>query len=136
MVTTNRQVPVDAFGSDPHGLVHLTGSLQVVARVTLGVPDGAPARVELLIDAAQVRGIGVESGARYQARGAYRFLHDPAELPILLDLVGTFELLGYGDSGTQHSRLLLAVPLHLTVQADGRITVGIEEPKLLPSPNG
>jgi hypothetical protein len=135
MVTTNRLISVDAFGSEPHGLVHLTGFLQVVARVTLGDPDGVPARVQLLLDAAQVRGLSVESGARYQARGAYRYILDPKELPIPLDLVSAFELLGYRRGNPQPTRLLLAVPVHGTVQADGRITVGIEDLKLLPSPS-
>jgi hypothetical protein len=136
MVTTNRLIPVDTFGSDPHGLVHLTGSLQVVARVTLGVPDGAPARVELLLDGAQVRGLGVETGARYEARGAYRLLHDPAELPITLDLVSVFELLGHTHDNPRPTRLLLVVRAHARVQADGRVKVGIEAPKLIASPSG
>jgi hypothetical protein len=136
MVTTNRLISVDAFGSDAHGLVHLTGLLQVVARVTLGDPDGVPAHVELLLDAAQVRGVGVENGAKYQARGAYRFILDPKELPVPVDLVSAFELLGYRHGNAQPTRLLLAVPFHVTVQADGRITVGIDDPKLLPSPSG
>jgi hypothetical protein len=135
MVTTNRLIPLDAFGSDPHGLVHLTGLLQVVARVTLGVPDGVPPHVELLLDAAQVRGLSMETGAHYQARGAYRFILDPKELPIPLDLVSAFELLGNGHGNMQPSRLLLAVPFHMKIEADGRITVGIDEPKLLPSPS-
>src|SRR5262245_11460874 len=117
MVTTNRLIPLDAFGSDPSGLVHLTGLLQVVARVTLGDPDGVPAHVELLVDAAQVRGVGVENGAHYQARGAYRFILDPKELPVPVDLVSAFELLGYGHGNPQPTRLLLAVPVHGTVQA-------------------
>jgi hypothetical protein len=136
MVTTNRLIPVDAFGSDPHGLVHLTGLLQVVARVTLGVPDGVPPHVELLFDAARVRGVGVENGAKYQARGAYRFILDPKELPVPVDLMSAFELLGYRHGNAQPTRLLLAVPVRGTVQADGRITVGIDDPKLLPSPSG
>jgi hypothetical protein len=135
MVTTNRLIPLDAFGSDPSGLVHLTGLLQVVARVTLGDPDGVPPHVELLFDAAQVRGQSVETGARYQGQGAYRFILDPKELPIPLDLVSAFELLGYGHGNPQPPRLLLAVPIHVTVQADGRITVGIEDLKLLLSPS-
>jgi hypothetical protein len=135
MVTTNRLIDVDAFGSDPYGLVHLTGLLQVVARVTLGEPDGLPPHVELLLDAARLRGVGVETGARYQARGAYRYILDPKELPIPLDLVSAFEFLGYRHGHLQPTRLLLAVPVRGTVQADGKITVGIEDLKLLLSPS-
>jgi len=111
MVTTNRLIPLDAFGSDPSGLVHLTGLLQVVARVTLGELDRAPAHVELLLDAAQVRGLGVETGGRYQARGAYRLILDPKELPMPLEMVSAFELLGYGHGDMQPPRLLLVVQI-------------------------
>jgi hypothetical protein len=135
MITTNRLLPLDAFGSNPHGLVHLTGLLQVVARVTLGVPGGVPPRVDLLLDAARVRGMGLETGAHYLARGAYRFSLDPKELPVPLDLVSTFELLGYGHGNMHPRRLLLAVTFHVKIEADGRITVGIDAPKLLPSPS-
>jgi hypothetical protein len=50
--------------------------------------------------------------------------------------VSAFELLGYRHGDAEPSRLLMAVPLHVTVQADGRVTVGIEDLKLLPSPSG
>jgi hypothetical protein len=53
-----------------------------------------------------------------------------------VDLVSAFELLGYAHGNPQPTRLLLAVPVHGTVQADGGITVGIEDLKLLPSPSG
>lgn len=135
MVTTNRLIPVDAFGSAPD-LVHLTGSLQVVARVTLGDPGGVPAHVELLLDAAQVRGVGVENGAHYQARGTYRFVLDLKELPSPVELASAFEFLGFRHGNAWPTRLLLVVPIHARVGADGRITMEIEELKLLPCPNG
>jgi hypothetical protein len=134
MVTTNRMVPVDAFRRDSKGLIHLTGSFQVLARVAMGEADGVPAHVELFFDAGQVRGVGLETGDRYQARGAYRFTHDAKELPSQLDLVSTFELLGYRRGNSQPIRLLLVVPFHVTVPADGRITTRIDDPKLLPCP--
>jgi hypothetical protein len=136
MVTTNRWIPIDTIASDARGLVHLTGLLQVVTRVTLGDPDGVPTHVELLVDAAQVRGLGLETGARYQARGAYRILHDPHELPNQLDLVGTFELLGYTHANSEPTSTLLVVPFRVTVQSDGRALAGLEEPTLLPCPGG
>jgi hypothetical protein len=136
MVTTNSLIPIDAFGSDPDGLIHLTGMFQLLARVRLGDADAAPAHVEAVLDATQVRGLGLETGARYQARGAYRLLHDPKELPVDLDLVSTFEFLGYGQGNPQPIRLLLVVPFHVTVQVDGRSTTCIDDPKLLPCPAG
>jgi hypothetical protein len=131
MPTTNSLIPIDAFAGDRDGLIHLTGSFQMLARVTLGEPDAAPAHVELCFDAAQVRGVGLESGARYQARGAYRIVHDPHELPNQLDLVGTFELLGYTRGDPQPTSMLLVVPFHVTVQSDGKALAGIEDPTLL-----
>jgi hypothetical protein len=134
MVTTNSLLPIDAFGRDPKGLIHLTGSFQVLARVAMGDADGVPACVELSFDAAQVRGMGLETGDRYRARGTYRFTYDAKELPSQLDLVSTFELLGYGRGNPQPIRMLLVVPLHVTVPPDGRITTRIDDPKLLPCP--
>jgi hypothetical protein len=136
MVTTNRVLPIDAFGRDPRGVIHLTGSFQVLVRVEMGGADGVPAHVELCFDAGQVRGVGLETGDRYQAQGAYRFTRDAIELPTQLDLVSTFELLGYGRENPQPTRLLLVVPFHVAVPADGKITTYIDDPKLLPCPYG
>jgi hypothetical protein len=136
MVTTNRMIPIDAFRREPKGLIHLTGSFQVLARVVIGDADGVPAHVELFFDAGQVRGVGLETGTRYHARGAYRFTHDAKEFPSQLDLVSTFELLGYGRGNPEPIRLLLVVPFHVMVPADGRITTRIDDPKLLPCPYG
>jgi hypothetical protein len=134
MVTTNSLIPIDAFAGDISELIHLTGSFQVLVRVTMGDPEAVPAHVELMLDAAQVRGAGLETGDRYQARGAYRFMHEVSELPSQLDLVSTFELLGYGRGNPQPIRLLLVVPFHVTVPPEGRITTRIDDPKLLPCP--
>jgi hypothetical protein len=68
------------------------------------------------------------------AGGAYRFTHDAKELPSQLGLVSTFELLGYRRGDPQPIRLLLVVPFHVLVPADGRITTRIDDPKLLPCP--
>jgi hypothetical protein len=136
MVTTNRLVPVEAFGIDTPDLVHLTGSLQLLTRVTIGGPDDLLAHVEVCFDAARVRGVGLTSGVRYQARGAYRFKEDPTELPVSLDLVSTFELLRHGPDAPTPGRLLLVVPFRVTVQSDGKVTAHMEAPTLLPCPGG
>jgi hypothetical protein len=134
MVTTNRLIPIDTFASDADGLIHLTGRMQVVGRVTLTDGGAVPAHVELLFDAAQVRGVGLVTGARYQARGAYRCVDDPKELPVPLDRMSTFEILVYRPGDPQPSHLLLVMPFHVTVQPDGAIIVGTGEPKLIPCP--
>jgi hypothetical protein len=146
MVTTNRLISIEAFGSDPPELVHLTGSFQVVARVTMedaapaspppasGYPAraaGGPVHVEVCCDAARVRGVGLKSGARYEARGAYRLVDDAPELPAPLHLVSAFELLRH-DPGDLPTRLLLVIHARVTVQTDGKVSVGIEAPQLLP----
>src|SRR5947209_15579028 len=91
MVTTDRRIPIDVFGSDPPEIVHLTGSFQVLARVTIAGPDDLPAHVEVCFDAARVRGVGLKTGARYAAGGAYRFIDDLPELSFRL--VSAFEFL-------------------------------------------
>jgi hypothetical protein len=136
MVTTNRLIPVEAFGRDPPELVHLTGSFLLLTRVTIGSPDDLPAHVELCFDAVQVRGVGLKTGVRYQARGAYRFREDPKELPVSLDLVSTFELLRHGPDDPTPRRLLLVVPFRVMVQSDGKVTAHVEAPTLLPCPGG
>jgi hypothetical protein len=136
MVTTNRLIPIQAMGSDAPELVHLTGSVQMLARVRVGGPDDLPAHVELCFDAAGVRGAGLKSGARYQARGAYRVIEDPPELPMPFVLVSAFELLRHAPGDPPPTRLLLIVPFRVTVQADGRVMAGMEDPTLLPCPGG
>jgi hypothetical protein len=134
MVTTNSVTFIDAFGSDPPEIVHLTGSFQVLARVTVGEPDAMPAHLEISLDAVRVRGVGLETGVRYQARGAYRVVDDLGELPVSLKLVGTFELLRHRPGDPLSTLLLLAAPFRVTVQDDGRVRVEMEIPTLLPSP--
>ena len=136
MVTTDRRIMIDAFGSDPPELVHLTGSFQVVARVTIGGADDRPAHIEVCLDAARVRGVGLKSGTRYEARGAYRFSDDLRDLPVQIRLVSAFELLRHGAGESPPTRLLLVVPFQVTVQADGKVTAGMEGPMLLPCPGG
>jgi hypothetical protein len=131
MVTTQRLIPVEALGSDPPELVRLTGSFQVLARVTLATGDELPAHVELCFDAARVRGVGLKKGARYEARGAYRLSDTMRELPVPLDRVAAFELLRHGPGEQNSGRLLLIVPFRVTVRTDGKVTVGMETPTLL-----
>lgn len=132
MVTTNRLIPIEAIGSDPPEVVHLTGSFQVVARVTMAGDAGRLAHVEVCCDAVRVRGVGLKSGARYEARGASRFVDDAPELPAPLQWVTAFELLRYGFTGQPATLLLLVVRLRVMVQTDGKARVGIEDPQLLP----
>ena len=134
MVTTDRRIPIEAFGSDPPELVHLTGSFQVLARVTMGDDDDLAAHVEVSFDAARVRGVGLKSGARYEARGAYRFIDDLPERSFRL--VSAFELLRHGTGVPQPACLLLVVPFQVTIQPNGKVTAGMEAPRLLPCPNG
>ena len=136
MVTTDRRIPLDAIRSDPAELLHLTSSFQVLARVTLADAADSPARLDVSFDAARVRGVGLKSGALYAARGAYRFSDDLPELAAPFNLVSVFELLRLGSDGPDPSRLLLVVPFQVTVQADGKVTTGMEDPKLLPCPGG
>jgi hypothetical protein len=87
-------------------------------------------------DAARVRAVGLKTGARYRARGAYRFSDDLPELPVPVHLVSAFELLRHGSNDAQPAHLLLGVPFQVTVQADGKVTAGMEDPVLLPCPGG
>jgi hypothetical protein len=137
MVTTNRLIPIEAIGSDPPELVHLTGSFQVVARVTEEraahpLAGTRPARLEVCCDAGRVRGVGLKSGARYEARGAYRLVDEPQELPVPLHLASAFELLRHRAGDPHPAHLLLVVCLRVTIRTDGKVTVGIEDPQLVP----
>ena len=136
MVTTDRRIPIEAFGSDPPELVHLTGSFQVLARVTLGGCDDLPAHVEVCFDAAGVRGVGLKTGTRYAARGAYRLIDDLPEASVPVHLVSTFEILRHGVGDGQAPRLLLVVPFQVAIQNDGRVRVEVDNPTLLPCPGG
>jgi hypothetical protein len=136
MITTHRPIALNAFGRDPHELVHLTGVFQALVRVTRGDRDDLPAPVEDCFDAAHVRGAGLESGCKYQARGAYRLLDDPRELPASFDLLTAFELLRHEPEGSEPTRLLLVVPFRVTVQTEGRAEVSVGDPALLPCRSG
>jgi hypothetical protein len=136
MVMTDGRIPIDTFASDPPELVHLTGSFQVVARVTIGGAADRPAHTEVCLDAARVRGVGLRTGARYEARGTYRFSDDLPELPAPFDRVSAFELLRHGCGEPPPTPLLLVVRFQVTVQSTGRVIAGMEAPRLLPCPGG
>jgi hypothetical protein len=136
MITTHDPISLNAFATDAHGLVHLTGFFQALIRVALGDRDDLPARVELCFDAAHVRGTGLESGHKYQARGTYRLREDPKELPASLDLLTAFELLCHELDSLEPTRLVLVVPFRVMVHADGRAEVTAGELTLLPFPVG
>ena len=132
MATTNRLIPLDAFGRDPPDLVHLTGSIQVLARVTMGGADDLPAHVELCFDAASVRGMGLKSGARYWVEGVHQSRHQPGEFSAPFDVVSRFELRRCAPDGSQPSELTLIVCFTVTVPSDGRVMVAAEDVELLP----
>jgi hypothetical protein len=134
MVTTNRLIPIDAIGLDPPEPVHLTGLVQMLTRVTMGDTHDRPVHIELYLDAARVRGLGLQNGTRYQARGAYRLVDDLKESAVPFELIGSFELFRHGTGDAHPGRLLLIVPIHVTVQADGKVTATLDSPKLLSCP--
>jgi hypothetical protein len=132
MITTHLPIPLNAFGRDDHGLVHLTGFFQALVRVTPGDRDNLPAHVELSFDAAHIRGAGIESGRKYEARGAYRLRDDPRELPASFDLLAAFELLRHQTEGSEPARLVLAIPFRVKIQTDGRAEVSLGDLTRLP----
>ena len=132
MVTTNRLVSLDAVGREGTDLIHLTGPLQVVARAAMDRPDGLPPEIELRIDAARVRGVGLKTGARYWAKGVHQSRHAPGEVAAPLDVLARFELLGCAPDGRQPIRLTLMVRFRVTVPVDGRVRVEASEVELLP----
>jgi hypothetical protein len=136
MVTTDCRIPIDTFASDPPELVYLTGSFQMITRVTIGGAADQPAHTEVCLDAARVRGVGLRTGARYEARGTYRFSDDLPEVPAPVDLVSAFELLRHGCGEPLPTCLLLVVRFQVTVQSNGRVIAGMEAPMLLPCPGG
>jgi hypothetical protein len=131
MVTTNRLIHLEAFGSDPPELVHLTGFFQVLARVTMGDAGDLPAHVELCFDAARVRGVGLKTGARYWVEEIYQSRHQPGEFSAPFDVVSRFELRRCAPDGSQPAQLALTVCFRVTVPGDGRVTVTAGDVELM-----
>lgn len=123
MVTTNRLVSLDAVGPEGKDLIHLTGSLQVVARVSMGEQDGVPVQVDLRFDATRVRGVGLKTGARYWVEGVHQSRHQPGEFSAPFDVVNRFDLRRCAPDGSQTTQLILTVRFRVTVLGDGRVTV-------------
>ena len=143
MVTTSRLVSLDAVASEGADLIHLTGSLQVVARATMGgPPPGAPigasvpVQVDLRFDATRVRGVGLKTGARYWVEGLHQSRHQPGEFSAPFDVVSRFELRGCAPDGPQPTQLILAVRFRVTVTGDGRVTVTAGDMEFLPRNDG
>lgn len=136
MVTTNRLISLDAVGRDGRDLIHLTGSLQVVARAAMGDPDGAPIQVDLRFDAARVRGIDLKTGTRYWVEGLHQSMHQAGNGSAPFDVVGCFDLLGHSADAPPPPRLTLAVRFRVAVPPDGRVAVAIEEVRLMRTPAG
>jgi hypothetical protein len=132
MVTTNRLISLDAVGREGEDLIHLTGPLQVVARVAMDLPDGLPSEMELRFDAARVRGVGLKSGARYWANGVHQSRHQSGEFSAPFELVARFELLGCAPDRLPPIRLTLTIRFRVTVPVDGRVRVEASDVELLP----
>jgi hypothetical protein len=144
MVTTSRSVSLDAVGRDGKDLIHLTGSLQMVARAVMVEPSSGdpvcaaiPAQVDLRFDAARVRGVSLKTGARYWAEGVHHFRHQSTEFSAPSHLVCCFALVGGAPDAPQPIHLRLCVHFHVTVPADGRVmvTAAEVEPELKPCPS-
>ncbi len=135
MVTTDQLIPIEAFGSEPPELAHLTGSFQMVARLRRDRPDGDSIQVDLRFDAARLRGVGLKTGARYWARGVHQSQYHFGELPAPFELVGRFELLGCGSDGSQSTQQTLTVRFKVIVPPDGRVSAAAAEVKLLSDSN-
>jgi hypothetical protein len=132
MVTTNRLVSLDVVGREGKDLIHLTGPLQVVARVAMDGADGLPPALELRFDAARVRGVGLKSGARYWANGLHQSRHPSGEFAAPFDVWARFELQGCAPDGPTIPCLTLAVRFRVTVPADGRVMVEAANVELRP----
>jgi hypothetical protein len=132
MVTTNRLISLDAVGREGNDLIHLTGPLQVVARVAMDGGDGIAGQVDLRFDAARVRGVGLKTGARYWANGVHQWQHQSAEFSTPFDVLTRFALLGAAPEGPPIPGLTLAVRFRVTVPADGRVMVEAADVELLP----
>lgn len=136
MVTTNCRIPIDAIGHDLAEPVHLTGSFQVLARVTMGHAADSPIHFDVSFDAAQMRGVGLKTGARYAARGTYRISDDLAKQPISIGLIGAFELLRHDPGDASPVARVLVIPFQVTVQTNGRITPTMAAPFLFTGSGG
>jgi hypothetical protein len=124
MITTNRLVSLDAVVREGNDLIHLTGPLQVVARVAMDGADGIASRVDLRFDAARVGGLDLKTGARYWVEGVHQSRYPSGELSAPFDVIGRFELLGSTSNDPPPiTGLTLAVCFRVTVPADGRVTV-------------
>jgi hypothetical protein len=132
MITTNRLVSLDAVGREGNDLIHLTGPLQMVARVAMDGADGIASRVDLRFDAARVRGVGLKTGARYWVEGIHQSRHPSRELSNPFEVIGRFNLLGSSSDDSPPTRLTLTVRFRVTVPADGRVTVEASDVELLP----
>jgi hypothetical protein len=139
MVTTSRLVSLDAVGSEGTDLIHLTGSLPVVARTTMGEPppgvpicSPVPVRVDLRFDATRVRGVSLKTGARYWAEGVHQSRHHPGEISAPFEVTSRFALLGSTLPGAPPRRLTMTVRFRVLVPADGRVSVEALDVELLP----
>lgn len=139
MITTSRLISLDTVGSNGTEPVHLTGSLQVVARAAMGGPppeapirSPIPIQVNLRFDPTRVRGVGLKTGARYWVEGIHQSRHQPGEFAAPFDVVSRFELRGCAPDGSQPVRLTLTVRFRVTVPGDGRVMVTAGDVELLP----
>jgi hypothetical protein len=132
MITTNRLVSLDAVGRHGTDLIHLTGSVQIVAHALMDQPGGVPVQVDLRFDAARMRGVGLKTGARYWANGLHQSRHSCREFASPLDVWARFELLGWAPEGSPITCLTLAVRFRVTVPADSRVMVEALDVELLP----
>ena len=118
----NLKMPLDMTFFVPCALggqgedVHLSGDLHTVIHVTRDAHDTY--HIEQHYQPQGISGVGMTSGAQYQATGITRSSENVVGMPYNYTLVNNFRIIGQGAG----NNFLLHETFHITVNANGELT--------------
>ena len=100
--------------------MYLSGDLHIVSHITRDAGGGY--HLDDHYQPQGISGVGMTSGARYQATGVTRSSENCRALPYNYTLVNNFRIIGQGTG----NNYLLHETFHLTVNANGELTASAD----------
>ncbi len=124
--TESVKVPTNIYVTIPCALggkgedVYLSGDLHIVSHITIDAGGGD--HLEDHYQPQGISGVGMTSGARYQATGVTRYGENFRALPYNYTFVNNFRIIGEGPG----NNYLLHETFHITVNANGELTASAD----------
>jgi hypothetical protein len=120
--TSNFSVPISytgytyCYSNGASEYIQISGTIHFLTHTTLDSQGGA--HIVYHTNYAGVSGVGMTTGAKYQASGSSQYTYNARSLPYTTTGTSSFRLIGQG----QNTNYLVHYTFHVTVNANGELT--------------